>query len=374
MANYPTVNLQPGSTGDAVKQLQDYLVSQGYMTQAQVNSGYGIYGPQTTAAVKALQENLGIDNSSGPGYFGPKTIAGLQAKSSPNPSTGSDTGRITINGDGYDRSGLTAIMQKEGHASLEAAAAAHPELANKGYGAYANYGYTYVPPTPVQNTSTKYSTGNSQLDALLGEMQGYLDKLISSGKTVNPNIELTPAEIQGFLDQASTEINPYYKSQFDVIKKDLSSNLDLLQKSYELNKENSLSDFTKSLGASRESASGAGTIFSGVRGKNEQQLVDAENRILKGQDLQTKQSAQNAVTTAERQIGSRNLSDITLPTFNSVTASNSGLGSFVPSRTLDYFSSGGITGSLEREQTTAVQSRAANLEEAARKTRALNLY
>ena len=52
-------------------------MSQGYMTQAQVNTGYGTYGPQTTAAVRALQSKLGADNSTGPGYFGPRTMAAL---------------------------------------------------------------------------------------------------------------------------------------------------------------------------------------------------------------------------------------------------------------------------------------------------------
>jgi LysM repeat protein len=74
----PTIALQPGSTNtQGVKQLQDYLVSQGLMTQEQVNTGYGTYGPQTTAAVKALQEKLGVDNTSGPGVFGPRTMAAL---------------------------------------------------------------------------------------------------------------------------------------------------------------------------------------------------------------------------------------------------------------------------------------------------------
>jgi len=77
---YPTSNLQPGMTGSVVKQLQQYLVNQGYMTQAQMNTGPGIYGPQTTAAVKALQEKLGVDNTTGPGYWGPRTIAAVQQK------------------------------------------------------------------------------------------------------------------------------------------------------------------------------------------------------------------------------------------------------------------------------------------------------
>lgn len=76
--SYPTAALQPGSTDTAaVKQLQDYLVAHGYLTAAQEATGPGTYGPQTTAAVLALQKNLGIDYSSGPGDFGPITIAAL---------------------------------------------------------------------------------------------------------------------------------------------------------------------------------------------------------------------------------------------------------------------------------------------------------
>lgn len=80
----PNVELQPGSSNIAgVKQLQDYLVQKGFLTDAQKNTGYGTYGPQTTAAVLALQKSLGIDYSSGPGYFGPKTIAALSGSGAP---------------------------------------------------------------------------------------------------------------------------------------------------------------------------------------------------------------------------------------------------------------------------------------------------
>ncbi len=76
---YPTTYLQPGSSNKSgVKKLQDYLVKQGYMTRAQVNTGYGIYGPQTRRAVSSLQKKYGVDTSGGgAGYFGPKTIKAL---------------------------------------------------------------------------------------------------------------------------------------------------------------------------------------------------------------------------------------------------------------------------------------------------------
>ena len=72
---YPNTNLQPGQTGNEVKKLQDFLVSKGLMTEAEVATGPGIYGPRTTAAVKKFQEQTGVDNTTGPGYWGPRTIS-----------------------------------------------------------------------------------------------------------------------------------------------------------------------------------------------------------------------------------------------------------------------------------------------------------
>lgn len=105
----PLTNLQPGSTGEDVKKLQDYLVSQGFMTQEQVNTGYGTYGPQTTAAVKALQEKLGVDNSSGVGYFGPKTIQAVTGTGGTTTSA-STSGSSTTTGSSTQSAVLTALL------------------------------------------------------------------------------------------------------------------------------------------------------------------------------------------------------------------------------------------------------------------------
>lgn len=72
---FPTTNLQPGQSGSEVKKLQDFLVSQGLMTPQQVASGPGMYGPQTTAAVKKWQQVNGVDAGANAGYWGPKSIA-----------------------------------------------------------------------------------------------------------------------------------------------------------------------------------------------------------------------------------------------------------------------------------------------------------
>ena len=48
----PGVDLQRSAQGAAVKQLQSALVKAGMMTQAQMNTGPGIFGPQTLAALQ----------------------------------------------------------------------------------------------------------------------------------------------------------------------------------------------------------------------------------------------------------------------------------------------------------------------------------
>ena len=84
---FPTSNLQPGQTGPEVQKLQQFLLSQGLLTQDQINTGPGIYGPQTTAAVAQWQQNNNVDNTSGPGYWGPKSIDAASKVTSSTPTS-----------------------------------------------------------------------------------------------------------------------------------------------------------------------------------------------------------------------------------------------------------------------------------------------
>lgn len=76
----PTTNLQPGAQGQEVQQLQNYLVQMGYLTPDQIATGSGTYGPQTTAAVAKLQQDLGVQAGTGQGYYGPQTQNALEQK------------------------------------------------------------------------------------------------------------------------------------------------------------------------------------------------------------------------------------------------------------------------------------------------------
>src|SRR5262245_22179269 len=55
----PGVDLKRGSSGAAVKQLQRALVKLRLMTQAQMNTGPGIFGPLTESSLKRFQRAHG---------------------------------------------------------------------------------------------------------------------------------------------------------------------------------------------------------------------------------------------------------------------------------------------------------------------------
>lgn len=82
--SYPTTALQPGQSGAAVKQLQEWLIQNGYAIPA---GATGYYGDQTKTAVAKLQADKGVDTAGYPGYWGPRTTSALaKTASSPAPA------------------------------------------------------------------------------------------------------------------------------------------------------------------------------------------------------------------------------------------------------------------------------------------------
>jgi peptidoglycan LD-endopeptidase CwlK len=72
----PTARLQKGARGEQVKQLQNALVRLGFMSRAAMNTGPGIFGPQTDEALRAFQRSKGLTAD---GIYGPQTRAALTA-------------------------------------------------------------------------------------------------------------------------------------------------------------------------------------------------------------------------------------------------------------------------------------------------------
>jgi peptidoglycan hydrolase-like protein with peptidoglycan-binding domain len=83
VAGAPGIDLQRGTEGEEVRSLQASLVQLGHMSQADMDTGPGTFGPRTEAAVKSFQGAHGVPTT---GYYGPLTRAALEKALAPAPA------------------------------------------------------------------------------------------------------------------------------------------------------------------------------------------------------------------------------------------------------------------------------------------------
>lgn len=345
---YPQISLQPGQTGQAVKQLQDYLVSQGFMTQAQVNTGYGTYGPQTTRAVKEFQESLGVDNSTGPGYWGPRTIAAVAQKTQQPPSQPSQTPQPNTRLQDVSRAIYAGQITDQ--ASLDA---------------FVNNTTTSTPTTPTTKSLEDVVSTVPELKQILDVLSLQIDSKIQQGEKVNPDLTITPEVAQKFLDQATSELEPYYQELIRQHKQDLSISFQQLQEDYTKQIERVQPEFQKTLEAQDSAEAESGTAFSSGRVSREKDIITKQQQQLDDFLTVNQRDVQSKALTSERAIGSRNFADLGIPSLQTYAA---GRGIIAPkgeikptgSRSL-YTPQTGLYGTLPAEQKTATSKRQSEL-------------
>lgn len=214
----PQIYLQPGSTNtQAVKQLQDYLVSQKVMTQGQVNTGYGTYGPQTKAAVAALQQKLGVNAGADAGYFGPQTIAAI--------------GKVAPGG---------GAPQTQAHVD-----AAITSL---------NQGASSVTGIPAEQIHQATVTGN------YGNLPNTKEQPFSSSDEADA------------LAQGTAAVAPYYQAEQTKDTQDTEAALKLKQDSYQKYLHDQALQFQADKTNEDQTAANNGVLFSGGRAQKLQQL------------------------------------------------------------------------------------------------------
>lgn len=229
-----------------MEQLQDWLVANGYMTQTQVNTGYGTYGPQTTAAVKSLQQKLGVNNSSGPGDYGPLTIAAVQ-KSGSSSSLGTNASNgmatYTTNPDGTKN----VIVQGVTVGKEDAKGNFTPD------------------------------TGSASLDSVVNSGQAVSAAQLAAGNAINPNLSITPQLVSQFLSEAHTQMDPEGQQNLTDEIEGINSSLQNLTTQYNNSVAQSQQTFQQNLNQERTASAGAGIAFSGERGLAEDQMLNSQN-------------------------------------------------------------------------------------------------
>ena len=204
------------------------------------------------------------------------------------------------------------------------------------------------------------------------QMYGELEKAIEAGKVVNPNIEITPQKLKQFMDTATSELDPYYKEQYGIIKSDLDSSIGRLMEDYTKGVERAQDPFKQGLKDQAQAESEMGTVYGSERVRREQTAVQDQTNLLDDYATQTKRSAEDLLRGYEGTVGSPLTRSLNIPSIQGYQASN--MGTFAPtsSRSINVPYGNVELGSLGRERGTAVKTRAQELEEIYRSGQVLN--
>lgn len=233
---------------------------------------------------------------------------------------------------------------------------------------------TPTPATPTAPTvdMTGWSEANKQTFQVLADK---VDSLIASGQRVNPNITIDDATIQRFAEQAKTELAPYYRELFAQSDADLKNSMEQVKQSY----NRSISDIGRTYGEAlentQESFGQRGLQFSSDRTKSEQDIATKAERAVQDAATQAEQQARQYGTTGERTLGSSAFPtiDTSVTTGQTLQLGKAGQYGLTGGSSRSLFNpTGGVTGSLERNQLFDTEARKTELTNAEREYRAAN--
>jgi hypothetical protein len=226
----------PGQNSAQVKQLQQALISQGYSIP---QGATGFFGPETQAAVNQWKSTLtGTPQNNQTSQNTQNTPTGSQ--NTPSASPTSTTGNPTID---------AIITQLQGSSDPQAKLFA----------------------TTIQG------------------LQSGLNKLISQGTTINPAVNITPDTVAAFMTvaqnnsdifspYATSQIDPYYKSQLAQAKQSFLSSVGYSVQQQQQMEQDLQKTYGQSLKDIGTSAADQGFAQSGIRSKQESDLAYQTNR------------------------------------------------------------------------------------------------
>lgn len=318
----PTQQLTPGMTGPAVKQLQDYLVSKGLLTAEQVATGPGTYGPATTAAVAKLQQQMGVDNSSGVGYYGPRTISALSTSNQSSQNNQTQT------------PAQTTVQQQT----------ADINTFNPNYGVN-NDQWAQMNDTQRAVISAAYTAKQSAYNTN-GQQLTFADALTQAAK--DPNI------VSQYADAAKLDAQTF------------SQNLQNLQNASTSTGEQQQMQFENDRKQLAEQSAAKGQAYSGFRNQAQEQLGKTEAGIVQSSRSALQQQLNSATSAFESKYGTAATTPATANYNDPLNSSNVSLsgqtiaGSNTPA-TLTGALAGGVTGSQPIAQNNAVNAKATDL-------------
>lgn len=290
-----STTLNSGSQGDQVKELQNYLAGLGYKgSDGKPLKADGIYGPQTKTAVMQFQAQNGLAQD---GIFGPKSLE--------------KTKQITQTSEVAD----------------------------------------------AQPQEDVIMTGDPVQDALLKELQTFIQKQQDAGLKINEALNFDQKTLDKFLETAKKQVHPYYQSLIDNIKQDVLREAPQILQNYESDIAGEQAQFENQLGTARENFAGSGLAFSGQRAKGELGMQASQDRSLQALSQQYGNKIYDLGRGAEEKIGEGNV-NYNLGALKNYSTNLTGNGGFTLSGTTNPYSKGGYkVGSLEYDREADTEAR-----------------
>lgn len=283
-----TQNLGPGSKGEQVKTLQNWLISQGFDISA---GATGYYGDQTKAAVAAWQQKAGFDTGGNPGYFGPRSIAYLAQTQTSDTGGGTGTGGTGTGAGGTtgtDGSGAGAGGSTLDQSSVD--------------GLKFLFGWT-------DEQVRDYAQSNpseAKHWAMTGE---YLKKQSDAN---GASTEATAQAIQDAYVRASQDplIAGKYADIQSVDKANFANNLASLQSSADVTANTQKMQFEQDYKNLAENAAASGQAYSGFREQAKGKLGQQQSGVITSTRQGFKDNLTNLVTNLQAKYGSDQFSSL----------------------------------------------------------------
>ncbi len=208
-------------------------------------------------------------------------------------------------------------------------------------------------PSSSGSTPGASSSGNASASSLppvfeqaLKSLQAYIDTLAAQGKSVNPDLQLTPETINKFMDQAKTELAPWHAQQIGQAQSDLQNELKYNAAEQQQTRNSQDATYQQNQEQTAASAADRGLADSGIRALAESRLKDQYSGIVESSRRRFEQQQRAAGIGAERSLGSANMPSLAgIPAVEGVA----------------YQPQGGVTGTLESSQKSDIYNRASDL-------------
>ena len=179
--------------------------------------------------------------------------------------------------------------------------------------------------TTTQGTTEAGTTGSSILpssidttgltaEQIRSAEQAYLD---ASGDTsLASKLTITEADIQGFIDKAASESDPYYSQIYTRAKEDYTRGLEYKAQVRQDEIAQEQLNASLAMESSQAQTSEAGLAFSGIRQKAEERLKEQTDNIARANRRAFNEDVTQFGRGAEDLLGSNQLANIAIPTID----------------------------------------------------------